>query len=145
MSSIVLKAERKQYFNDEYNGTECPECGGLLIPEENSVLLSIKSSFGQEQFMTNVPEGTFCKDCPVVVFDRESVEEAARFAVRGKKNVQYTVMGIVDLEATEKQRLKTRTNFSSPGGNPIVAEKKTGRNEPCPCSSGKKYKKCCGK
>jgi SWIM/SEC-C metal-binding protein len=25
------------------------------------------------------------------------------------------------------------------------AEKKVGRNEPCPCGSGKKYKKCCGK
>ncbi len=22
---------------------------------------------------------------------------------------------------------------------------KTGRNDPCPCGSGKKYKKCCGK
>ncbi len=26
-----------------------------------------------------------------------------------------------------------------------VAEKKVGRNEPCPCGSGKKYKKCCDK
>ena len=26
-----------------------------------------------------------------------------------------------------------------------VVEKKVGRNEPCPCGSGKKYKKCCGK
>ena len=26
---------------------------------------------------------------------------------------------------------------------PIKAEKKIGRNEPCPCGSGKKYKKCC--
>ncbi len=25
------------------------------------------------------------------------------------------------------------------------AEKKPGRNDPCPCGSGKKYKKCCGK
>jgi len=25
-----------------------------------------------------------------------------------------------------------------------VAENKTGRNDPCPCGSGKKYKKCCG-
>ena len=24
-------------------------------------------------------------------------------------------------------------------------EKKVGRNDPCPCGSGKKYKKCCGK
>ena len=27
---------------------------------------------------------------------------------------------------------------------PIVKGKKVGRNEPCPCGSGKKYKKCCG-
>jgi SWIM/SEC-C metal-binding protein len=26
-----------------------------------------------------------------------------------------------------------------------VAEKTVGRNDPCPCGSGKKYKKCCGK
>ena len=25
----------------------------------------------------------------------------------------------------------------------IVKDKKIGRNEPCPCGSGKKYKKCC--
>ena len=28
---------------------------------------------------------------------------------------------------------------------PIVKGKKIGRNDPCPCGSGKKYKKCCGK
>jgi preprotein translocase subunit SecA len=27
---------------------------------------------------------------------------------------------------------------------PVVREAKTGRNDPCPCCSGKKYKKCCG-
>jgi preprotein translocase subunit SecA len=28
---------------------------------------------------------------------------------------------------------------------PISVEEKTGRNDPCPCGSGKKFKKCCGK
>jgi hypothetical protein len=28
---------------------------------------------------------------------------------------------------------------------PYVSEPKAGRNDPCPCGSGKKYKKCCGK
>jgi len=28
---------------------------------------------------------------------------------------------------------------------PIKTEKEVGRNEPCPCGSRKKYKKCCGK
>lgn len=27
----------------------------------------------------------------------------------------------------------------------VVNENKIGRNDPCPCGSGKKYKKCCGK
>jgi preprotein translocase subunit SecA len=27
---------------------------------------------------------------------------------------------------------------------PIVKTAKVGRNDPCPCGSGKKYKKCCG-
>jgi len=28
---------------------------------------------------------------------------------------------------------------------PLKAAQAVGRNDPCPCGSGKKYKKCCGK
>ena len=28
---------------------------------------------------------------------------------------------------------------------PLITDKKVGRNAPCPCGSGNKYKKCCGK
>ena len=28
---------------------------------------------------------------------------------------------------------------------PIINLQKVGRNDPCPCGSGKKYKQCCGK
>jgi len=31
-----------------------------------------------------------------------------------------------------------------PKQQPIITEPKIGRNDPCPCGSGKKYKKCCG-
>jgi hypothetical protein len=34
--------------------------------------------------------------------------------------------------------------FQAPG-TPYIAPPKAGRNDPCPCGSGKKYKKCCGK
>lgn len=33
--------------------------------------------------------------------------------------------------------------FVDPEGHP-VSRRKIGRNEPCPCGSGKKYKRCCG-
>lgn len=32
---------------------------------------------------------------------------------------------------------------ASPAPVPVVIGAKTGRNDPCPCGSGKKYKKCC--
>ncbi len=37
-------------------------------------------------------------------------------------------------------------NRPEPGGPPPVksSQPKVGRNDPCPCGSGKKYKKCCG-
>ena len=31
------------------------------------------------------------------------------------------------------------------GAKPIVKKEKIGRNDLCPCGSGKKYKDCCGK
>lgn len=52
------------------------------------------------------------------------------------------------LEDTEKKRYKTRFagNLSSLfGSQPVVKSKKIYPNDPCPCGSGKKYKKCCGK
>jgi len=32
----------------------------------------------------------------------------------------------------------------NPGTTYVRQEPKTGRNDPCPCGSGKKYKRCCG-
>jgi len=32
-----------------------------------------------------------------------------------------------------------------PPVEPIQADEKPKRNDPCPCGSGKKYKQCCGK
>lgn len=51
------------------------------------------------------------------------------------------------LEAWEnlltKERRKELYKQQKKSGT-IVKGKKIGRNEPCPCGSGKKYKKCCG-
>ncbi|MEW6127330.1 MAG: DUF1186 domain-containing protein [Acidobacteriota bacterium] len=40
--------------------------------------------------------------------------------------------------------LFNRRREGSKADMPYIAPKKVGRNEPCPCGSGKKYKKCCG-
>jgi len=46
------------------------------------------------------------------------------------------------------ERKKRSMNLSHGDDSAIATfkrkEKKIGRNDPCPCGSGKKYKKCCG-
>ena len=45
-----------------------------------------------------------------------------------------------------RERYKDRHGHYPNSGmirKPIVAKVKVGRNAPCPCGSGKKYKKCC--
>jgi SEC-C motif-containing protein len=70
--------------------------------------------------------------------------------------------GIVEFSANyaidgEEQTHRERSEFRNEGGKwlyvdghmvsgpPVRKEKKIGRNEPCPCGSNKKYKKCCGR
>ena len=44
---------------------------------------------------------------------------------------------------TEEKRLEIVKAYKR--SKTVVKEKEPGRNDPCPCGSGKKYKKCCGK
>jgi len=39
----------------------------------------------------------------------------------------------------------TTSTAPKPKRKPVVGAKKPGRNEPCPCGSGKKFKNCCGR
>ena len=43
----------------------------------------------------------------------------------------------------EKARKRAQQSLLSRLQKPLMSTQKVGRNEPCPCGSGKKYKKCC--
>ncbi|MDO9535469.1 MAG: SEC-C metal-binding domain-containing protein [Bacillota bacterium] len=47
--------------------------------------------------------------------------------------------GIANSAKAEHDKVLTKMRL--PGG--IVRKTKIGGNDPCPCGSGKKYKKCC--
>jgi preprotein translocase subunit SecA len=54
-----------------------------------------------------------------------------------------------DVERMEAQQRRQRLAFNRAGAGdqprqPVAREEKVGRNDPCPCGSGLKYKKCCG-
>jgi len=60
------------------------------------------------------------------------VQKGSRFsAAKGKESTSAPESSGKSSEASSEQ------------ATPFHAEAKVGRNEPCPCGSGKKYKKCC--
>ena len=50
-----------------------------------------------------------------------------------------------NLEREEVKNIQTNDGDKASKKQPKKSEKKIGRNDPCPCGSGKKYKQCCGK
>jgi len=69
------------------------------------------------------------------------VEFIARYYQQGKRETHH--------EIAEFKKEKDRWYFldgTAPEPKRLVRSgPKVGRNDPCPCGSGKKYKKCCGK
>ncbi len=60
------------------------------------------------------------------------------------------VLGAVPASDTLERKQVANPTAASHGGDdsvkkqPVKKKQKVGRNDPCPCGSGKKYKKCCG-
>ncbi len=60
-------------------------------------------------------------------------EDVTRFLFRVRLVTQAQERKMVENREAEAPR------------QPVKSDKKVGRNDPCPCGSGQKYKKCCGK
>lgn len=151
-----LSIPRRMYYSNEYSLTFCPECSSELIEEQCPILLCVKSDHDESEFITNLSGSHFCMKCPVVVFDSNKVEQAVQLGIRKDKNIRYAIAGIVDWDAIpdDKKNLEIGSDENPlplvsflPERNKqtITTDNKPGRNDPCPCGSGKKYKKCCGK
>ncbi|OGU06237.1 MAG: preprotein translocase subunit SecA [Geobacteraceae bacterium GWC2_58_44] len=48
-------------------------------------------------------------------------------------------------QPAQQQRMVFNLGDHEPAPAPAKSKKNVGRNDPCPCGSGQKYKKCCGK
>ena len=71
----------------------------------------------------------------------------SRFAEAGLEEFKKLLSNYNNMTAKLKSGyVKTREEYHSPdieGVTPILKNNKVGRNDHCPCGSGKKYKKCC--
>ncbi len=65
------------------------------------------------------------------------------FSIRVNKNEKYNEKKLGN--ENQISNLKMNKDDSKGKKEPVKAEKKVGRNDLCPCGSGRKYKQCCGK
>ena len=100
---------------------------------------------------------------PLVEYKKEAHRMFQELLANIRKQVVYSIykVGLVPTDDKSRQQAQnSQMSFSGPAKTgdtsstlqgsqsaPIKKKKeqKVGRNEPCPCGSNKKYKKCCGK
>ena len=94
---------------------------------------------------------SYAQQDPVVAFRMESYDmfdEMTREIREKTVKMMFTVV-VRRREDVERKQVAKITATSSGGdytakAEPVRKGKKVGPNDPCPCGSGKKYKKCCG-
>ena len=83
---------------------------------------------------------------PLIEYKREAFNlfNAMMFDIQ-KEVVSYLFRAKVHIEVLGEQETKLSKAMEQFVTSAKSEDEKIGRNDPCPCGSGKKYKKCCGK
>ena len=109
----------------------------------------LRSSVNLRAYGQREPIVEYKKDGLMMFKEMEEVFKEQVFSLINNINTENVVNVKKEEESAPKQTLITSHNEPSElGGLPAQAGKKdkeVGRNDPCPCGSGKKYKKCHGK
>ena len=100
----------------------------LIVEDERAIVAILKFNLKRE--------GYEMFEQMIAAIQDETVRRL--YSVRLKKN-----------EEVKRERVANATSESVGGDGTVKKQprkvKKIGRNEPCPCGSGKKYKNCCGR
>jgi preprotein translocase subunit SecA len=147
-SAIKIYEEKEADFGVE-------EFRGL----EQMIVLQVVDNLWKENLlaMDHLKEGIglrgYAQQDPLVVYKREGF---AMFTEMVERIKEETVKFLFRVQIARPEKIAAREKAEqdklvfSHGGEeakkPVRRSKeKVGRNQPCPCGSGKKYKKCCGK
>lgn len=125
-----------------------------------------------DQLRQSVRNAAYEQKDPLLIYKFEAFELFTAMIDKVNKDVVSTLMkahipvrdpeNVRKAEAPKKMDLskfaankQATPKYNDPSGGspgqenqraqPVRVDKKVGRNDPCPCGSGKKYKKCCGR
>jgi hypothetical protein len=67
-------------------------------------MIAIRDADGIHPYMVGNDAGYFCPQCPSIVIDRDTFAEFSEFTIGHKNDAEFTVLGLVDLEAVPKDK-----------------------------------------
>lgn len=82
---------------------------------------------------------------PLVEYKFEGYEMFQNMIESIKEDVVRYVYRLTVVEEPEERQDVHENLYQDQPKEPVRGEKTVGRNDPCPCGSGKKYKRCCGR
>ncbi len=143
-----------------YNQKEAAIGAGHFRNIERIVMLQTVDTLWKDHLlsMDHLREGIglrgYAQQDPILIYKKEAFEMFQNMISRIKEETLKILFRIQvaepeDVEEFSKPKEQKMT-FSHGSSAPVKrkpikrAVDKVGRNEPCPCGSGKKYKKCCG-
>ena len=123
--------------DEEVKGTvkELAEKYGVEVFMMTGFLDGINDSLKEANPIDTMEEDTVVS----LAFDKEKLYKNM-VAAKAEWLYELPLWEAIFTEERRKELYKEQKNSTT-----IRKEKKVGRNDPCPCGSGKKYKKCCGR
>lgn len=121
---------------------------------EKSISLRIVDKFWMDQLdaMEDLKEGVglrgYAQSNPLQVYALEGFQLFDNMMESISAEISNYLLNAEIRQNIERQEVKNiKTNDGKEGikSKPKTVGNKTGRNDPCPCGSGKKYKNCCGR
>ena len=142
---------------DFYEKKEQEFTSPVMREVERVVLLRVVDEYWMDHIdaMTDLRQGiglrAYAQTDPIIAYKKESLEmfEEMISAIQEETVRRLYSVRLRKNEEVKRERV-AKTTSESVGGDGTVKKqprkvKKIGRNEPCPCGSGKKYKNCHGK
>ena len=105
-----------------------------------------------DQLKRGIGLRAYAQHDPVVAYRQEGFEMFEEMSNAIRENTVQMLLTVRIRSEEELKRTQTVTITATSGADdgsekkqPVKKGKKVGRNDPCPCGSGKKYKQCCGR
>lgn len=123
-----------------------------LLDEQHAITPQLKHQMGKlhglalkgkpasvQKFLNLIEMHPHTPQLKVLVEKKEMLDMVSRYTDITSTWASYREEEIPRKEFPPQER----PHWGNAQARPIVNENKTGRNDPCPCGSGKKYQKCC--